>query len=168
MLIGNWTSWVSNTSFFLLVCQGSCKSGAGGCVFVYLDHMSYMPSRIMSLHLIYKVKVFVRPFILEKQMFLDKKWEELESGFLLKIDSWNHGPRTPREEIALVCQFYSRVTVLVQLSFGTTWASLFEMELEPNSLDWNGNELEHELELENMKRIYSELSPVTCHFWRFF
>ena len=33
----------------------------------------------------------------------------------------------------------------------TTWASLFEMELEPNSLDWNGNELEHELELEDMK-----------------
>ena len=28
------------------------------------------------------------------------------------------------------------------------------MELEPNSLDWNGNELEHELELEDMKRIY--------------
>ena len=26
------------------------------------------------------------------------------------------------------------------------------MELEPNSLDWNGNELEHELELEDMKR----------------
>ena len=28
------------------------------------------------------------------------------------------------------------------------------MELEPNSLDWNGNELEHELELEDMKRTY--------------
>ena len=26
------------------------------------------------------------------------------------------------------------------------------MKLEPNSLDWNGNELEHELELEDMKR----------------
>ena len=25
------------------------------------------------------------------------------------------------------------------------------MVLEPNSLDWNGNELEHELELEDMK-----------------
>ena len=25
------------------------------------------------------------------------------------------------------------------------------MDLEPNSLDWNGNELEHELELEDMK-----------------
>ena len=91
----------------------------------------------------------MRPFILEKQMFLDKKWEELESGFLLKIDSWNHGPRTPREEIALVCQFYSRVTVLVQSSFPTSWASLFEMKL-----DWNGNDLEHELELENMKRNF--------------
>ena len=42
--------------------------------------------------------------------------------------------------------------VLVQSSFHTTWASLFEMELELNSLDWNGNELEHELELEDMKR----------------
>ena len=41
--------------------------------------------------------------------------------------------------------------VLVQSSFNTTWASLFEMELEPNSLDWNGNELELELELEDMK-----------------
>ena len=28
------------------------------------------------------------------------------------------------------------------------------MELEPNSLDWNGNELEHELELEDMKHTY--------------
>ena len=26
------------------------------------------------------------------------------------------------------------------------------MDLEPNSLDWNGNELEHKLELEDMKR----------------
>ena len=26
------------------------------------------------------------------------------------------------------------------------------MELEPNSLDWNGNKLEHELELGDMKR----------------
>ena len=42
--------------------------------------------------------------------------------------------------------------VLVQSSFHTTWASLFEMELEPNLLDWNVNELEHELELEDMKR----------------
>ena len=42
--------------------------------------------------------------------------------------------------------------VLVQSSFHATWASLFEMELELNSLDWNGNELEHELELEDMKR----------------
>ena len=42
--------------------------------------------------------------------------------------------------------------VLVQSSFHSTWASLFETELEPNSLDWNGNELEHELELEDMKR----------------
>ena len=31
-------------------------------------------------------------------------------------------------------------------------ASLFEMELEPNLLDWNVNELERELELEDMKR----------------
>ena len=39
-----------------------------------------------------------------------------------------------------VCKFYFRVTVLFQSSFHTTWASLiFEMELEPNSLDWNGN-----------------------------
>ena len=42
--------------------------------------------------------------------------------------------------------------VLVQSSFQTTWASLFEMELEPNLLDWNVNELERELELEDMKR----------------
>ena len=26
------------------------------------------------------------------------------------------------------------------------------MALEPNSLDWNGNELEHKLELEDMER----------------
>ena len=34
------------------------------------------------------------------------------------------------------------------------------MELEPNSLDWNGNELEHELELEDMKR--TNMSFVEC------
>ena len=51
-----------------------------------------------------------------------------------------------------VYQFYSRMMVLDQPSFYTTWASLFEMELEPNSIDWNGNELEHELELRDMKR----------------
>ena len=28
------------------------------------------------------------------------------------------------------------------------------MELEPNSLGWNGNELEQELELEDMKCTY--------------
>ena len=42
--------------------------------------------------------------------------------------------------------------VIVQTSFHTTLASLFELELEPNSLDWNGNELEHILELDDMKR----------------
>ena len=42
--------------------------------------------------------------------------------------------------------------VLVQSPFHTTWASLLEIDLEVNSLDWNGNELEHELELEDMKR----------------
>ena len=36
--------------------------------------------------------------------------------------------------------------VLVQSSFHTSWASLYEMVQDPNSLDWNGNELEHELE----------------------
>ena len=51
----------------------------------------------------------------------------------------------------IVSQSYSRVMVLVQLSFHTTWASLFEIELEPNSLDWNGSELGHQLELEEMK-----------------
>ena len=39
-----------------------------------------------------------------------------------------------------VYQFYSRIIALVQSSFHTTWASLFEIELE------------HELELEDMKR----------------
>ena len=41
--------------------------------------------------------------------------------------------------------------VLLQSSFHTTWASLFEVEL-PNSLDWNGNDLEHQHKLEDMKR----------------
>ena len=31
------------------------------------------------------------------------------------------------------------------------------MELELNSLDWNVNELEHELELEDMKRTNSSV-----------
>ena len=51
--------------------------------------------------------------------------------------------------------------VLVQSSFHTTWASLFEMELEPNLLDWNGIKLEHELELEDMKCILVNTSNVT-------
>ena len=42
--------------------------------------------------------------------------------------------------------------VLVKSSFHTTWASLLEMELDPSSLDWNGNELEHKLEQEDIKR----------------
>ena len=42
--------------------------------------------------------------------------------------------------------------VLLQLPFYTTWASLIEMDLKLNSLDWNGNELEHEHELDDMKR----------------
>ena len=45
--------------------------------------------------------------------------------------------------------------VLVQSSFQTTWASLFEMELEPNLLEWNVNELESKLELEDMKRTHT-------------
>ena len=51
--------------------------------------------------------------------------------------------------------------VLVQSLFHTTWASLFEMELEPNSLGWNGNELEHELELEDMKHT-TVLAKLHC------
>ena len=50
--------------------------------------------------------------------------------------------------------------VLVQSSFHTTGASLFETELELNFLDWNVNELERKLELEDMKRTYVLLS-----FW---
>ena len=38
------------------------------------------------------------------------------------------------------------------------------MELELNSLDWNGNELEHKLELEDMKLLYMVLLNVqTIH-----
>ena len=44
--------------------------------------------------------------------------------------------------------------VLVESSFHTTLASLFEMKLETNSLDWNGNEQE----LEDMKRAYVHLT----------
>ena len=47
--------------------------------------------------------------------------------------------------------------VLVQSSFHTTWASLYEMELEPNLLDSNVNELE----LEDMKRTSIVLTVPT-------
>ena len=50
--------------------------------------------------------------------------------------------------------------VLVQSSFHTAWASLFEMVLELNQLDWNENELEHELELEDMKRTYEDFDKI--------
>ena len=58
--------------------------------------------------------------------------------------------------------------VLDQSSFHTTWASLFEMQLEPNSLDWNGCELGHELELEEMKptlykEFYDNFSTISFH-----
>ena len=42
--------------------------------------------------------------------------------------------------------------ILIQPSFHTTWASFFELEVELKLVDWNVNELEHELELEDMKR----------------
>ena len=57
------------------------------------------------------------------------------------------------------------LTCIINQSWpGCTWASLFEMELEPNSLDWNGNELEHKHELEDMKRTIKRfvLFPL-CH-----
>ena len=56
--------------------------------------------------------------------------------------------------------------VLVQSSFQPIWASLFEMELEPNSLDWNKNELEHELELEDMKNtlVWKKQHPLYTQF----
>ena len=38
-----------------------------------------------------------------------------------------------------------------------------ELELELNSLDWNVNELEHELELEDMKRTYANFKMLTLH-----
>ena len=44
------------------------------------------------------------------------------------------------------------------------------MELEPNSLDWNGNKLEHELELEDMKRTLVKLTraiPAQALSWNF-
>ena len=57
--------------------------------------------------------------------------------------------------------------ILVQSSFQTTWASLFEMELEPNLQEWNVNELESQLELEDMKctHIYVVAKKMTrnCH-----
>ena len=38
------------------------------------------------------------------------------------------------------------------------------MVLELNSLDWNGNELEHELELEDMKRtIFGVFTNITLY-----
>ena len=46
-----------------------------------------------------------------------------------------------------------------QSSVHTTLARLFEMELEPNLLDWNVNGLKRELELEDMKRT---IASVVC------
>ena len=63
-----------------------------------------------------------------------------------------------------VYQFYSRTLVLVQSSFHTTWTSLFEMELEQNSLDWNGYELENELEIEDMQRTTIYVTSAQCCF----
>ena len=75
----------------------------------------------------------------------------------LKIESCDYVHKTRGRFM-----FYSKMIVLVQSSFHTTWASLiFEMELEPNSLDWNGNQLEHKLELEDMKHtLVSCLNPI--------
>ena len=69
--------------------------------------------------------------------------------------------------------------VLVQSSFHTnvcsekkytkrsstvlTWASLFE--LEPNLLDWNVNELERQLELDDIKRTSVGLKRLYWSIW---
>ena len=53
--------------------------------------------------------------------------------------------------------------VLVQSPFHTTWASLFEMKLEPNLLDWNVNDLEGKLELEDMKRTFNSVCATMVH-----
>ena len=58
--------------------------------------------------------------------------------------------------------------VLVQSSFHTTWAGLFEMELEPNLLDWNVNELECELELKDMKHTNVHFAKILNQFWNVF
>ena len=55
----------------------------------------------------------------------------------LKIESCDYVHKTRGRFM-----FYSKMIVLVQSSFHTTWAILCEMELE----------LEHELELEDIKR----------------
>ena len=61
-------------------------------------------------------------------------------------------------------QFFSRMIVLDQSSFHTYWTSLFGMELQLNSLDWNENELEYELELEDMKHTMLPLRLRTAKF----
>ena len=68
--------------------------------------------------------------------------------------------KCPFSLLFFIFKLYSRLIALalVQSSFHTTKASLVEMELELNSLDWNVNELKHKLELEDMK-------PTKKHFF---
>ena len=81
---------------------------------------------------------------------LDCSWNPMKlnsnAGFQ-NVNSTSH-----RAVLCPLADLSFRLPVLDQSSFYTTWASLFEIELEPNSIDWNGNELEHELELRDMKR----------------
>ena len=73
-------------------------------------------------------------------MFISGKGQNL----LILRQHWDISSPLADISFHLPGQFYFRLIVLVQSSFHTTLASLFEMELEMNSLDWNVNELEHE------------------------
>ena len=65
----------------------------------------------------------------------------------------------------LIISFTSSIP---EWSFQTTWASLFEMELEPNLLDWNVNELERQFELDDMKCTSVGLKRIYWSIWNSF
>ena len=51
----------------------------------------------------------------------------------------------PLADLSFLLPVYSKMIILIQSSFHTTWASLFELELKLKLVDWNVNELECDL-----------------------
>ena len=89
---------------------------------------------------------FANPATTISDPLIDLAWWLYSIWLLVSVNffhNWNLNSQTLKNcDILIVVSkaFKKKLNdALVQSSFHTTWASLFEMELESNSLDWKGN-----------------------------